>query len=118
LINKAGKPVVANSASVASAMNDFADAFDEKLTVDIVDGDGQASWPITGYTYIILHTNSMTDCVKAQKLLEFFQWALTDPFASQRADELGYSVLPEAVRQQVFARFGEVTCNGQPVMTK
>lgn len=116
LINKAGKPVVANAESVASAMNDFADAFDERLTTDIVDGPGEGSWPIAGYTYIILRTSSMTDCVKARKMLEFLHWALTDPFASQRASELGYSVLPDAVRQRVFAKFSEVTCNSLPVM--
>jgi phosphate transport system substrate-binding protein len=117
LVNKAGQTVVADAASVESAMADFASAFDDKLTATIVDGEGAGSWPITGYTYIILHTTSMTDCVKAQKLLEFFHWALTDSTATSRAGDLGYSVLPEAVRDQVFAKFSEVTCNGQPVMS-
>ncbi len=57
-----------------------------------------ASWPISGYTYIILHTTSMKDCLKAQKLLDFLNWALTDPAAAKRAGDLGYSVLPDAVR--------------------
>ena len=118
MLNKAGKKVTAHADSVASAMADFAGSFSDKLTATIVDGAGEGSWPIVGYTYIILHTTSMTDCVKAQKLLDFFQWALTDPSATKRAGDLGYSVLPEAVREQVFAKFGEVTCNGQPVMTK
>ena len=116
MINKAGQKVSANSDSVASAMADFAGGFSDKLTADIVDAGGAGSWPIVGYTYIVLHTSSMTDCVKAQKLLEFFQWALTDPSATKRAGDLGYSVLPDAVREQVFAKFGEVTCNGQPVL--
>ena len=116
MINKAGQKVAANAASVESAMADFAGGFSDKLTADIVDAGGAGSWPIVGYTYIVLHTSSMTDCVKAQKLLEFFQWALTDPSATKRAGDLGYSVLPDAVREQVFAKFGEVSCNGQPVL--
>ena len=116
MINKAGQKVSANAASVEADMADFATAFSDKLTATIVDGEGAGSWPITGYTYIILHTTSMTDCVKAQKLLEFLQWALTDPSAVKRAGDLGYSVLPAAVRKQVFAKFGEVTCNGAPVL--
>ena len=116
MVNKAGKTVEANADSLASAMNDFAGSFSEQLTTNIVDGDGENSWPIAGYTYIILHTKSMTDCVKAEKLLGFIKWALTDAGAAQRAAELGYSVLPDAVRDRVLAKLGEVTCNGNPVL--
>jgi phosphate transport system substrate-binding protein len=116
LINKAGQVVTADSASVASAMTDFANAFDSHLTATIVDGEGAGSWPIVGYTYIVLHTTSMTDCVKAGKLLDYLVWALTDPSAGQRAAELGYSVLPDAVRTQVLSKYHEVTCQGTPVL--
>jgi phosphate transport system substrate-binding protein len=115
LVNKAGKTVVANADSVESAMTDFASAFDAKLNATIVDASGDGSWPITGYTYIILHTTSMTDCVKASKIVEYINWSLTDASASKAAAGLGYSVLPSAVRDQVLAKLADVTCNGQPV---
>jgi phosphate transport system substrate-binding protein len=115
MINKAGNKVTANADSLASAMNDYANTFTDKLTNIIVDGPGANSWPIAGYTYIVLHTTSMTDCVKAQKLLEFLKWALTDAGAAKRAADLGYSVLPDAVRTQVLATLGTVTCNGAQV---
>ena len=118
MINKAGNTVKADAASVKSDMADFANAFDARLNAVIVDGEGANSWPITGYTYIILHTNSMEDCVKAGKIIDFFTWAMTDPAAAENAGKLGYSVLPTAVRDQVLAKFGEVTCNGAPVVTK
>jgi phosphate transport system substrate-binding protein len=116
LINKAGQAVSANGASVETAMADPAFTFSDKLTATIVDSGVDGAWPITGYTYIILHTTSMSDCVKAQKLLEFLKWAQTDPVAQQGATTLGYSVLPDAVRQIVLAKLAEVTCNGQPVL--
>ncbi len=116
MVNKAGKPVTANAESLASAMNDFAGGFSDKLTVIIVDGPGDKSWPISGYTYIILHTTSMQDCTKAEKVLGFLKWALTDAGAAKRAADLGYSVLPDAVRETVMKKLGEVTCNGQPVL--
>jgi phosphate transport system substrate-binding protein len=116
MVNKAGKTVTANGTSVEAAMAEFANAFTPQLTATIVDGSSEGAWPITGYTYIILHTTTMTDCVKAQKLLQFLQWAQTDPGAQKAATSLGYSVLPDAVRQQVLAKLGEVTCNGQPVL--
>ena len=118
LINKAGKQVTANAASIASDMTDFADAFTPNLTATIVDGAGAGSWPITGYTYLILHTTSMKDCVKAAKLLQYITWSLTDATAATRAGKLGYAVLPDAIRAKVLAKLAEVTCNGQPVLTK
>ena len=118
LMNKSGNKVTADAKSVASAMGTFgAKAFDDKLTATIVDGNGTGDWPIVGYTYLILHTTSMQDCTKASKLLEYINWTLTDASAADRASKLGYAVLPQAVREQVTAKLGEVTCNGQPVMS-
>jgi phosphate transport system substrate-binding protein len=118
MINKAGKTVVANADSLNAAMTDFAGALSAKLTATIVDAPGAGSWPIAGYTYIILHTQNMPDCVKAQKILEFIHWALTDPSAAQQASKLGYSTLPTAVRDSVLAKLGAVTCKGNPVVVK
>jgi phosphate transport system substrate-binding protein len=118
MVNQAGKTVSADADSLASAMNDFANSFTDKLTNIIVDGPGDGTWPIAGYTYLVLHQTSMTDCVKAQKLLEYIEWTQTDPGAIKRATDLGYATLPPAVRDLVFAKLGEVTCNGQPVMSK
>jgi phosphate ABC transporter phosphate-binding protein len=119
LINKAGKKVTANADSIASAMATFGpSAFNDKLNAVIVDGSGAGDWPIVGYTYLILHTTSMTDCVKAGKLLDYIHWSLTDPTAAAAASKLGYAVLPGPVRDAVLAKLGEVTCNGNMVMTK
>ncbi len=118
LVNKAGNTVVANANSLASAMNDFSGSFTDRLTNTIVDAPGADSWPIAGYTYLVLHQTSMTDCVKAQKLIEYITWTQTDPSAAKRAGELGYSVLPDAVRAKVMSKLSEVTCNGSPVQAK
>jgi phosphate transport system substrate-binding protein len=116
VINKAGTKVTANADSIASAMTTFGSkAFDDKLTATIVDGEGAGDWPIVGYTYLILHTTSMQDCTKAQKLLDYIHWTLTDKSAADRAAKLGYAVLPGEVRDTVLMKLGEVTCNGQPL---
>ncbi len=115
-INAAGKTVTASGDTVQSAMNDFADSFTDKFTNVIVNGSGDNTWPIAGYTYLVLHTTSMTDCTKAKAIVDFFTWAMTDENAGNRASQLGYSTLPSAVRDQVLAKFGDLTCNGgQPV---
>jgi len=115
LKNQAGNVVDANSASVNAAMAEFANTFTDKLTDIIVDGKTAGVWPISGYTYIILHTTSMKDCTKAQKIIDFLKWAQTDPTAQAAATKLGYSVLPDAVRTAVLAKLAQVTCNGQPL---
>jgi phosphate transport system substrate-binding protein len=116
MVNKAGNTVKADADTLQSAMVDFAAAFDAKLTATIVDAEGVNSWPISGYTYIILHTQSMDDCIKAKKLIEFLNWALTDEGAIKRASDLGYAPLPQNVVNIVLTKLGEVTCNGQPLM--
>jgi len=117
VVNKAGTQVTANAESIASAMSTFGPAaFDDKLTATIVDGEGTGDWPIVGYTYLILHTTSMQDCTKAEKLLDYIHWTLTDSSAADRAAKLGYAVLPGDVRDTVITKLGEVTCNGNPVL--
>ncbi len=117
MVNKAGKTVTATPDSTKAAMTDFANAFTPQLTAVIVNAPGDGSWPIAGYTYIIIHQTSMTDCVKASKLVEYIQWILTNTVATKRATDLGFVPLPDTVLQQVLAKIGQVTCNGQPVMT-
>ena len=117
MINRAGNRVTANADSIAANINDFGTAaFTDQLTATIVDGGGDHSWPMSGYTYLILHTTGMRDCVKAQKLLEYIRWTLTDASAGARAAKRGYVVLPGTVRDQVLTKLDEVTCNGQSVM--
>jgi hypothetical protein len=60
----------------------------------------------------------MTDCVKSQKLLEYINWTLTDPSAASLASKLGYSVLSGEVQKIALGKLSEVTCNGNPVLTK
>ena len=117
MVNKAGKTVTANAASLSSAMADFSTNLDaDKLTVDLMDAPGDSSWPISTYTYLILHTTSMTDCTKAQKITEYIRWTLTDPSAAKQATSLGYNVLPDAIQKQVLAKLALVTCKGNPVL--
>lgn len=118
MVNKAGATVVASDKSLAAAMADFADSFTAQMTATIVDGEGKESWPICGYTYLIVRMSSMSDANKAQKLVEYVNWTLTDDGAAKRAAELGYSVLPEAVTTKVQAKLAEISVNGKKVSLK
>ena len=120
MLNKAGKKLTANAETLQAAMNDFAGAFSDKLTVDsISNGGGEKSWPIAGYTYMIIPMQMLADktygCAKPQKFLDFVYWSLTDAAAGKRAGELGYATLPDAVRAKVFATLAKATCDGKPI---
>jgi phosphate transport system substrate-binding protein len=115
LVNKSGKTVKADAASIQADMGDFANSFDDKLTAKIVDGSSAGSWPITGYTYLIVRLQSMKDCVKAAKAVEYIKWTLTDARATKIANDLGYASLPKSVLDLVMAKLNSLTCNGAVV---
>ena len=120
MVNAAGSTVTANAESLASAMADFGDKFDDKLTISAIsNGAGAKSWPISGYTYMIVPMNVKPEgafgCAKAQKLLDYIYWFNTNVDAGNQAGALGYAVLPDAVRAKVFDTLGKVQCDGKPL---
>jgi phosphate transport system substrate-binding protein len=121
-INAAGKKVTANLASLQSAMSDFGDKFADNLTIaEITNGKGDGSWPMSTYTYQVLHMQQKSDptmgCLKLTKYLDWVHWYLTDPSAAKRASDLGYAALPDTVRTKVFAKLATATCDGKPVQS-
>ncbi len=110
--NKAGNYVPATTQAVQSAMADFGTDLGSKLAVSIVDAPGANSWPISGYTYLLLYMNQ-TDCAKAQKIVALMKWAYSS--GTQYATELEYIPLPDAVKTQVLAKLGQIQCNGKPL---
>jgi len=113
LQNKAGNYVTPSPDSTQAAMNDFGTALGDKLAISIVDAPGKDSFPIAGYTYLLLYMDQ-TDCVKAQKLVDFVKWAHSDA-GDKDAQALQYVPLPQDVTNQVLAKLGQITCNGQPL---
>jgi phosphate transport system substrate-binding protein len=112
MVNKAGQTVEASIGATQAAMADFGTDLGDKLALSIVNGPGAASWPISGYTYLLLYMDQ-ADCTKAAKLVGFIEWALGD--GSKFATDLVYAPLPDAVKTQVLAKLGTITCNGQPL---
>lgn len=113
LQNKAGEYVTPSAESTQSAINDFGANLGDKLALSIVDGPSKSSYPIAGYTYLLLYMDQQ-DCVKARKLIEFINWAY-GPNGTKDATDLLYVPLPDAVKQQVFAKLAQVTCQGKPL---
>jgi len=112
LVNAAGKTVAPSIETTQSAMADFGGEMPDTLARLIVNAPGDNSWPIAGYTYLLVYMDQ-TDCTKARKLVDFIHWGLTD--GSSFATALNYVPLPDSVRTQVLDRVDQVTCNGAPL---
>jgi phosphate transport system substrate-binding protein len=109
--NKAGVYVTPSAETTQSAMADFGTQLGDKLALSIVDGPGQNTYPIAGYTYLLFYMDQQ-DCVKAQKLIEFIKWAY-GPDGTKDATGLSYVPLPDEIKQQVFAKLDQITCQGK-----
>jgi phosphate transport system substrate-binding protein len=112
LVNASGKTVEASIPSTVAAMQDA--QFSDKLTAVIVNSKQAEAWPIAGFTYLIVNKD-YKDCKKAQKLVSFVNWALTNSAAADRASKLVYAPLPKEVLPKVVDTVNKITCNGQPL---
>lgn len=98
--------------AVQSAMSDFGHDLGNKLAISIADAPGKGSYPIATYTYLLLYMDQ-TDCLKANKIVAFVKWALTE--GTKDAVELRYIPLSDAVKTQVLDQVGRITCQGKPL---
>jgi len=94
LVNKAGKTVQPTVAAfqAAAANADWAKAPGYYLI--LTDQPGEASWPITAATFILMHKDA-TDKAASQEAIKFFKWAFAK--GDKMAEELDYIPMPDAV---------------------
>jgi phosphate transport system substrate-binding protein len=113
--NKAGKFVSADaktvSAAAAGAMATMGPTTD--FRVSITNADGADSYPISSFTWLLLH-KSYSDAPKAKALLNFVWWAETAGQA--KCEALGYAPLPQQLRPWIEARLKSITAGGQVVL--
>jgi phosphate transport system substrate-binding protein len=113
LQNQVGEYVAPSADSTQSAINDFGTQLGDKLALSIVNGPSKGTYPIAGYTYLLLYMDQQ-DCVKAQKIIEFIMWAYGAD-GTKDATDLSYVPLPDAVKQQVLTKLDQITCQGKPL---
>jgi phosphate transport system substrate-binding protein len=96
LENKAGKYIVPSSETAAQALS--AVTLPENLRAFIADPEGENSYPIVSYTWLLAYQN-YDNADKSKALKEVINWSLTDGQAY--AEELGYIPLPANVVEKV-----------------
>jgi phosphate transport system substrate-binding protein len=94
LQNKAGKFVDATFESVSAAAAGAIKNMPEDLRVSITDAGGDNSYPISGFTWLLIYKD-MKDKSKAQEIVSFLKWAMND--GQSYAKDLYYAPLPKEV---------------------
>jgi phosphate transport system substrate-binding protein len=94
VINKAGKAVqpTVQTFQAAAANADWSKA--PGYYVILTDQQGEASWPITGATFILMHRTPVEKAASAEAI-KFFKWAFEK--GDKIAEELDYIPMPDNV---------------------
>ena len=111
--NKMNYPLLQNAAGnfvapddetfkAAAAGADWSKSFNQVLTNQA----GKDAWPITGATFIMMHTKQDKPA-QAAAALRFFDWAYKN--GDKVAIELDYVPMPEAVKNAIRAEWNKIT---------
>lgn len=100
LKNKAGKIVRPDTASFQAAAANADWKSVPGFGVILVNEDGEASWPITAATFVLVHKDPK-DKAQTQAALKFFDWAYSK--GASYAEELAYIPLPDSLTNQIRA---------------
>ncbi|MGL4881895.1 MAG: phosphate ABC transporter substrate-binding protein PstS [Waterburya sp.] len=103
LENKAGKYIAPSTQAAADALS--AVTLPENLRAFITDPEGENSYPIVTYTWLLAYQN-YDNADKSKALKEVINWSLTGGQAY--AEELGYIPLPANVVQKVQAKLNTI----------
>jgi phosphate transport system substrate-binding protein len=98
LINAAGKTVQPTMGAFQAAAANADWAKEPGYRVILTNQPGEASWPITAATFILIHKQP-ADKAQAAEALKFFAWAFDK--GGKMAEELDYVPMPEGVVKQI-----------------
>lgn len=107
LINKAGKPVRPTLEGVKEACLHSGSDIPEDLRITITDADGDSSYPICGFTYLLVYEDlsNLKSKDRATELIKFIDWCLHD---GQQYASPGYVALSPILLEKVNATLKSV----------
>jgi phosphate transport system substrate-binding protein len=113
LKNADGKFVPGSTEGVTAAAEAAAASFPADFRQNpIINGAGATTYPIASYTYLLIPVE-WKDAGKAQAMVAFAAWALTEGQAQENA--LGYAPLPAPIQAKALAELHSITTGGTPV---
>ncbi len=115
-INKDGKAVNASIEGVVASIAASVKEFPEDLKVGITDAPGADSYPICGFTYLLVYEDLsyLKDKDLATKLVDYIKWCVTD--GQETAKDLGYAKLPKEAQEKVLAKLKTIKFDGEALL--
>jgi phosphate transport system substrate-binding protein len=104
--NKSGKFVAPDDASFKAAASGANWKSVPGMGVVLTDQAGDASWPITGASFILVHAKQ-EKAETGREVLKFFDWAFKN--GQKMAEDLDYVPMPAPVVQEIQASWKGVT---------
>ncbi len=114
MINAAGKRVAPESAAFAAAAANADWASKPGFGVILANQPGDATWPMTAATFILMHAKAK-DGAASDQVLKFFNWAYANGDAM--AAKLDYIPMPKSVVAKIETEWQGIKADGKPVWT-
>jgi len=102
-----------STVSAASAGAMAAMGPDTDFRVSLIDAEGERSYPVSSFTWLLVKKDYGDQTAKARELVRFIWSAINDGQAA--APDLGYAPLPAELKPWIEARLRTVTASGAPV---
>ncbi|MGD0089749.1 MAG: phosphate ABC transporter substrate-binding protein PstS [Planctomycetota bacterium] len=114
-VNQGGKAVRASIDGVVAAAQNSISGFPEDMRVSITDAPGGDSYPICGFTYLLIYQDLsyLKNRQTAEEVLKFINWGVHE---GQGMAKPNYAPLPQEAQQKVEAKLKSVVFDGQPVL--
>ena len=111
--NKAGKFVSPDDNSFKAAAAGAEWAKTPGMGVILTEQPGDASWPVTGASFILIH-KAQDKPAAGREVLKFFEWSFAN--GQKMADELDYVPMPDPVVKVIQAEWKNIKdASGKPV---
>lgn len=107
--NAAGKFVTPSIVSASAAAAGV--TIPEDYRVSITNADGDASYPITSFTFLLLYKTTGS-CSQQTPLVNMLWWMYHDATAQETAAEENYAPLPPSLLPRVEATLKSLKCDG------
>ena len=111
--NAAGNFVEPSLAGISAAAASVVGTMPEDMRVSIVDAPGDATYPISAFTYILVY-EEQADAAKGKALAQFLWWAVHEGQAF--GADLNYAPLPAEVVTKVEAKLKALKAGGQVLL--
>jgi phosphate transport system substrate-binding protein len=110
LRNREGGFVAPTLEATSAAAAGAAKTMPADFRVSLVDAPGKDSWPIAGFTWILVY-KEQKDAARGKAMVQFLKWAVKD--GQKMTAALDYAALPKAVAEKADQALRQIASGGK-----